>query len=172
MTLYKDVDVRTLLRKGGEPFRLIMAALETLAPGEGLRILSTFEPKPLYRVMSERGFDHAARPLTDGDWEVTFTPSASVPPVAVSRGSEDATDWADPIFHLDLCALEAPEPMVRILRQIDLMEPDEVLFAVLDREPVFLLPELERRGHRWACAADEARTTWRLLVRVGEETVS
>lgn len=171
MTLYKDVDVRPLLRKGGEPFRLIMTALETLSPGEGLRILATFEPKPLYRVMSERGFDHDARPQADGDWEVLFTPTATVPLVAVSRGGEGASDWADPIFHLDLRDLEPPDPMVRILRQIELMEPDEVLFAVLDREPVFLLPELERRGHRWVCAADEAGTTWRLLVRVGEETV-
>jgi hypothetical protein len=58
--------------------------------------------------------------------------------------------------------------MVRILRQIVPMEPGEVLFALLGCEPVLILPELERRGHRWACAADETGSVWRLLVRVGE----
>jgi uncharacterized protein (DUF2249 family) len=172
MTLYKDIDVRTLLRKGGEPFRIIMNALEALAPGEGLRLLATFEPQPLYRVMAERGFDHVAHQQGDGDWEVLFTPVVTPPPVSVSRGGEGASDWGEPVFHLDLADLEPPEPMVRILRQIELMEPGEVLFALLGREPVFLLPELERRGHRWVCAADETGVAWRLLVQVGEETAS
>lgn len=43
-----------------------------------------------------------------------------------------------------------PEPMVRILEAIAAMPPGEVLFALLDREPMFLFPELAQRGHEWA----------------------
>lgn len=168
MTRFEDVDVRTMLRKGGEPFRVIMEAVERLAPGDGLRLLATFEPQPLYKVMAERGFDHVARRLPEGDWEVIFTPVGAAALVSVSRGGEDASQWAEPIFHLDLTGLEAPEPMARILRQIELMEPGEVLFALLGREPLFLLSELEARGHRWAFAADDSGAVWRLFVRIGD----
>jgi hypothetical protein len=38
MTEYIDVDVRPILRAGGEPFSVIMAALERLDPGQGTRL--------------------------------------------------------------------------------------------------------------------------------------
>ncbi|MCC6776031.1 MAG: DUF2249 domain-containing protein [Hyphomicrobiales bacterium] len=51
-------------------------------------------------------------------------------------------------FHIDVRGLEPPAPMVEILRLID-GEPDAtVVIAHLDREPIFLYPELEDRG--WA----------------------
>jgi hypothetical protein len=51
-------------------------------------------------------------------------------------------------MHLDVRGLEPPEPMVAILRLIDGGEVENVLIAHLDREPVFLYPELDERG--WA----------------------
>jgi hypothetical protein len=51
-------------------------------------------------------------------------------------------------MHLDVRGLEPPEPMVAILRLIDGGEVEDVLIAHLDREPVFLYPELDERG--WA----------------------
>ena len=51
-------------------------------------------------------------------------------------------------MHLDVRGLELPEPMVAILRLIDGGEVENVLIAHLDREPVFLYPELDERG--WA----------------------
>ena len=40
--------------------------------------------------------------------------------------------------------------------------------AVLSREPVFLFPELTRRGHQWAGNFDETGSAYRILVRIGE----
>jgi hypothetical protein len=50
-------------------------------------------------------------------------------------------------LHLDIRGLDPPEPMVEILRTIDGGEVD-VVVAHLDREPIFLYPELDDRG--WA----------------------
>ena len=77
MTDYIDVDVRPILRAGGEPFSVIMAALERLEPGQGLRLYATFKPIPLFAVMADRGFAHSAQALDAGEWEVLFTPAAT-----------------------------------------------------------------------------------------------
>ena len=51
-------------------------------------------------------------------------------------------------LHVDLRGLDPPAPMVQILRIIDEGEIGAVLVAHLDREPVFLYPELDDRGWR------------------------
>jgi hypothetical protein len=55
--------------------------------------------------------------------------------------------WRTPeAVHIDVCGLQPPEPMVAILGMIDRGEVDRVLVAHLDREPIFLYPELDDRG--------------------------
>jgi len=51
-------------------------------------------------------------------------------------------------LHVDVRGLEPPEPMVMILQLIDGGEAGSPLIAHLDREPIFLYPELDDRG--WA----------------------
>ncbi len=53
---------------------------------------------------------------------------------------------ADDALHIDVRGLDPPEPMVTILRAIDSGEADALLIAHLDREPIFLYPELDDRG--------------------------
>ena len=62
-----DVDVRPILRAGGEPFSAIMAALDRLGPAQGIRLYATFKPVPLFRVMADRGFAHSETALEDGE---------------------------------------------------------------------------------------------------------
>lgn len=54
------LDVRPDLRAGGEPFPRNMQAIASLAPGQALRLLATFEPVPLYAVLGRKGFAHRA----------------------------------------------------------------------------------------------------------------
>lgn len=55
--------------------------------------------------------------------------------------------WLTPeATHIDVRGLEPPEPMLAILHTIESSEVDTVLIAHLDREPVFLYPELDDRG--------------------------
>jgi len=67
--------------------------------------------------------------------------------VTCTRPEGESRTWrADDAVHIDVRGLEPPEPMVAILRAIDSGEADTVLVAHLDREPIFLYPELDDRG--------------------------
>ncbi len=56
--------------------------------------------------------------------------------------------------HIDVRGLPPPEPMVAILQLIDSEQAPDVVIAHLDREPIFLYPELDDRG--WSCELIEA----------------
>lgn len=164
-----ELDVRPMLRAGEEPFQAIMDAVSALAPGQSLRLIASFRPVPLFSVMANRGFAASDRALGGGDWEVTFSPVAATDDgegLAIGS-SPSAAFWGVAALELDLCDLEPPEPMVRILEALEGLQPGEVLFALLAREPIFLFPELARREHEWAGNFDAAGTAYRLLVRHG-----
>ena len=167
------LDVRPILRAGGEPFTVIMNAIKNLGSGQALRLLATFEPVPLYGVLAKKGFDHAAREIGGGDWEVLFTPTAAVAdprkgqPVRPAAGGASPSGWPEPSRHLDNRDLEPPEPLVRTLAAVEELQPGEVLSALLCREPVFLLPKLNERGHEWQGWFERDGKTYKLLVRKG-----
>ena len=164
---FATLDVRPILREGGEPFGAIMQSVAALAPGQGLRLLATFEPVPLFKVLGAKGFAHEAHRLGDGDWEVLFTPAAdsTVPTPRGAPGPAAAGAWPAAAATLDNRGLLPPEPMVRILEAMDNLAPGEVLEAINDREPLFLYPELEKRGH--AIRTERHAGGWRLLIRHG-----
>ncbi|MDA9534008.1 MULTISPECIES: DUF2249 domain-containing protein [unclassified Bradyrhizobium] len=167
MTEFIDVDVRPILRAGGEPFSIIMAALERLEPGEGLRLFAPFKPVPLFDVMASKGFAHREAELEGGEWEIRFMPddgsfAAAEPAPAATSDS----DWPEPAVHLDNRDLDPPEPMVRILASVEQLAPGQTLSALLSREPVFLFRELTRRGHQWRGGFTPQRDAYQLTVRV------
>ena len=168
---FVELDVRPILRAGGEPFEAIMGAVSRLGPGQGLRLLATFKPVPLFSVLGARGFVHEAQELAGGDWEVIFRPAEKAasesPSTAAEAASADASDWPAPVQHMDNRDLDPPEPMVRILAATETLKEGEVLSAQLCREPIFLLPELAKRGHAWRGAFEGDGTTYRILVRIG-----
>lgn len=162
---FKELDVRPILAKGGEPFQAIMAAVEGLAPGQGLTLLAPFKPQPLFSVMERKGFLPHVSELEGGDFEVKFMPRATE--VLASENVEDNDEWPEPSRSFDFSDLDPPQPMVRILSELESMSPGEVLFAVLAREPLFLFPELTKRGHKWAGNYDSAGTAFRIMVKRG-----
>ena len=72
------------------------------------------------------------------------------------KGPQEGSQvWRTPeAVHVDVRGLDPPEPMVAILKLIDQGEVDAVLIAHLDREPIFLYPELDDRG--WSHAVLES----------------
>ena len=168
MTHFVEVDVRPVLRDGGEPFEQIMAAVAALQPGQGLRLLATFKPTPLLHVLASKGFSHEAKEIGGGDWEVLFTPDevAWAPEPAGGAAAEDGA-WPAPARFLDNRDLDPPEPMTRILATSAAMSEGEVLAALLCREPLFLFPELAKRGHSWRGAFEPDGTTYKVLVKIG-----
>lgn len=181
------LDVRPILRDGGEPFAEIMKAVAGLTSGQSLKLLATFRPVPLFAVMARNGFDHTEREISDGDWEVVFSPrddtaaatklpeNAPASPPARARqsptdtkpGEADDSQWPAACQTLDNRGLEPPEPMVRTLEVVEGMAVGEVLEIWNDRDPQFLYPELAERGH---LAHREARGAegYRILIRKGE----
>ena len=166
-----ELDVRPILRAGGEPFSAIMQAVDALAPGQSLRLLATFKPVPLFHVLGSRGFESAAREIDNGDWEVIFTPVDTQPGEAglerttATVGAADET-WPTPVTELDNRDLEPPEPMVRTLEGVEALSPGQTLAALLPREPIFLFKELESRGHFWRGAL-EPEGYYRVVIRRG-----
>ncbi len=163
------LDVRPELRAGGEPFPRIMQALASLAPGQALRLLATFEPIPLYGVLGRKGFAHHATRHGAEDWEILFTPAEETtaprsPPAAGRRAGEGA-GWPEPMQSLDNRGLQPPEPMMRILSALENLAPGAVLEAWNDREPLLLYPELEARGA--VIAVSRKAEGVRLLIRRG-----
>lgn len=165
------LDVRPQLARGEEPFSIIMEAVDGLAPGQPLQLIAPFRPVPLFNVMANRGFGVGERQMPDGGWEITFSPIAGA---AVEAGlapgsAPGAAGWPDPVEVLDLTGMMPPEPMVRILEVLESMRAGQVLFATLDREPMFLFPELAMRHHEWAGNFDDEGATYRLLVQRGAQ---
>jgi len=168
MTDPLDLDVRPALARGEEPFAAIMSAVDRLVPGQALRLIAPFRPAPLFTVMANRGFACKDRQRPDGAWEVVFTPEGETQMAGFAPGSAPgAALWPDPAQVLDLTGLMPPEPMVRILETLAAMGPGTVLFALLDREPMFLFPELATRGHEWAGNMAPDGQGYRLLIRCG-----
>ena len=75
-------------------------------------------------------------------------PDASAPKGGLVVAGVRVT-YEDGIPHLDLRALEPPQPAVAILTLIDRPDAGDVVIARLPREPVFLYPELVERGWSW-----------------------
>lgn len=180
----QTLDVRPTLRGGGEPFQEIMQAVAGLGDGQGLRLLATFKPVPLFSVMHKRGFAHSERSLEDGDWEVIFTPvqgattapaafpvtSPAVPPgrraekQAARPGEADTQGWPAPVRMLDNRGLMPPEPMVLTLEALEGLAAGEVLEIWNDRDPLLLYPELAARGHL-AHRTPDGAGGYRVLIR-------
>jgi uncharacterized protein (DUF2249 family) len=57
----------------GEPFGAIVDALEDLPEGETLVLVNSFEPEPLYGVLTDRGFDHETEQVDDEEVRVFIT---------------------------------------------------------------------------------------------------
>lgn len=166
MTEFVDLDVRPILRTGKDPFTVIMAALDELAPGQGLRLYAPFKPVPLFGVMASRGFSHQETELEGGQWEVLFSPAAKEPESPVVAGDTGSDEWPDPVVQLDNRDLDPPEPMVRILAAAEQLTPGQTLSALLAREPIFLFPELAKRGYQWRGGFASEGDTYQLTVRV------
>lgn len=67
----QELDVRDV---DGEPFGHIMDALDDIGESEALRLVNSFEPVPLYGVLTENGYEYDADQVADEEWHVTIRP--------------------------------------------------------------------------------------------------
>jgi uncharacterized protein (DUF2249 family) len=143
----ETLDIRDDLRKGCGPFGKIMAAAAMVEVGDTLRLLAPFEPLPLFSVMKQQGFTHAARQNDDGDWEVSFTRTAEANATAPTEspcGCSSAP--AAQVVEIDTRGMQPPQPLVTILEAAATLPGDAEILARTNRRPMHLYPELESRG--------------------------
>ncbi|MBX8783494.1 DUF2249 domain-containing protein [Ochrobactrum sp. GRS2] len=168
-----ELDVRPVLREGGEPFPLIMQTVSGLQEGQSLRLLATFRPVPLFQVMERKGFSCAAREITGGDWEVIFSPAISeataeeIKPVSLSARTVVPEIWPDPMHYLDYSLPDQKIVTDEILHLLGSIEEGAVVFVLFSAEPRFLLSELENAGHQWVGNFDASGEAYRMMIRSG-----
>lgn len=165
------LDVRPILAAGGQPMQAILAAVGQLVPGQALRLIAPFRPEPLFKMLEKKGFAAEATDQPNGDCEVLFRPRPTEEvPAEPAPEALSPLAWPLPERDLDLTDLDPPEPMTRILTELETMADGAVLFALLSREPVFLYSELTRRGHRWVGKFNATGETYRLMILRGVAT--
>lgn len=66
----QTVDARAI---DGEPFSDIMNAINSLADDEMVLLINSFEPKPLYPVLTRKGYDYDTTQVDDDEWHVAIS---------------------------------------------------------------------------------------------------
>lgn len=139
----RALDVRPILKKGGDPFSLIMKTVGDLATDEALHLIVGFEPTPLYAVLRAQG--RAAHTDRVGDeYHVWFYADARATPEA--RVAAERVPLQPPV-ELDVRGLEPPQPMIVILEKLVALGPGAQLLVRHHREPVLLYEKLALRGY-------------------------
>ncbi len=162
-----ELDVRPILRSGGEPFSVIMDAIARTLPTGAMRLRATFEPVPLFRVLGSQGWAHWVEHGEGDDWivwfyregarpspatheEVCAKKAASVLSTLVREFPEldgrITVDETTCTWTLDVRRMAPPEPMELTLGVLETIPEGIKLVQVNERVPQFLLPFLEERG--------------------------
>lgn len=148
----RRLDVRPMLAAGEGPFAQVMQAAAGVPGGGLLLIEAPFDPQPLRRVLAGRGFSTYGERVGPGYWRIWCRRGdarADREGQAASEGQ--ALTWqSGGALHIDVRGLEAPKPLIAILGLIDGGGHAGHIVVHHDRDPLYLYPELEDRGWRYA----------------------
>jgi len=147
-----DFDVRELLASGKDPLNLILDKIKSVHAGEALKVINTFEPVPLIKMLEKQGFDVYADVISDDLVETYFYKKSDKTTVEAKPKEGAGSGWDevmqrfnDKLLSVDVRELEMPQPMLTILAELDKLPADTALHVYHKRIPVFLLPELTER---------------------------
>lgn len=151
------LDVRPTINAGADPFKEIMGAIKNMKDCETLQLINIFEPTPIIQILQEKGYKSWTKKISDDEYHIFFTKNSKkthqeiVADMPISEGSfeEKLVSFGGNIKEIDVRLLEMPEPMVNILKAIETLPDDYVLFVNHKNIPQFLLPELKTRNYDW-----------------------
>lgn len=151
--LLVELDVRPLIASGRDPLNLIMGKLKRLQPGQVLKIVNSFEPTPLIRMLEKKGFQNYVDVISKDCIETYFYKAGLEGQQSEKEEKPSKKDWeqvlqrfSNTIQEKDVRHLEMPQPMLVILEALDHLPKDTALYVYHKRIPVFLLPELVQRN--------------------------
>lgn len=152
----RELDVRPYLDQDIDPLKEILKLAGSLKKGECIKIINSFEPVPLINLLHDQGFLHQVE-VVEENLVVTWFEKKEEPMVNLSEGHpvsvdkrmfDGILDQFDPekIRCIDVRQLEMPQPMLRIIANLEELAVDELLYVYHKKLPVFLIPELTKRG--------------------------
>jgi len=147
------LDVREMLAGGNDPLKLIQQKVKDLQQGQVLKIINTFEPVPLVKLLERQGFkayvDHVGTDLV----ETYFYKTNSEANPEVAADTTTSGDWEqmlkrfeNRLQNIDVRHLEMPMPMMTVLEALETLPVEKALYVHHKRIPVFLLTELKDRN--------------------------
>ena len=147
------LDVRAMLAGGIDPLKHIQQTVKALLPGQALKIVNTFEPTPLIRLLEKQGFQAYTDFIEKDRTETYFSKAAGAADLSIAVVAEAGDDW-DQVMksyegrlqEIDVRHLEMPGPMISILEALEQLPAHNALYVNHKRIPVYLLSELKDRG--------------------------
>lgn len=145
------LDVRPILAGGQDPLNAIMQSVKMLSDGQKLLLVNSFEPIPLIGILQKKGYTCLVRKVDENLVHTFITPGKS----AINEEAEASLDadfdkvyevFRDNIKEIDVRGLPMPEPMIKILEELENLQNNQALFVYHKKIPHFLLPELKERG--------------------------
>ncbi|MEO6903828.1 MAG: DUF2249 domain-containing protein [Bacteroidia bacterium] len=148
-----DFDVRDLLASGKDPLTLILDKIKMVEAGQVLKIINTFEPVPLIKMLEKKGFVIYTDMISEELVETYFYKQTDKNTVSAEPAANANKGWDEVLIKfngklvtVDVRELEMPQPMLTILAELDKLPDDKALQVYHKRIPVFLLPELADRN--------------------------
>lgn len=155
-TKVHELDARSFLEQSLDPLKDILQITNLMEIGERLKVINSFEPLPLIYLLADKGYLHHTD-VVDEQLVVTWFEKTTAEKVAAEVPDEQADEQElfDRVFYqfpgnkiryVDVRHLEMPQPMLQILDNVEHLNKDELLYVHHKKLPVYLLPELEKKG--------------------------
>jgi len=150
------LDVRPLLASGTDPLKQIQQQVKQLKTGQVLKIINSFEPTPLLKLLEKQGFDTYVDYIDENRVETYFYKPENASAPDLEAAVSTSSDW-DPVLErfegklvlIDVRQLEMPQPMMTILEALEKLPREHALYVHHKRIPVFLLNELKERNFEY-----------------------
>ena len=156
-----EFDVRPILAGNKDPLKEILNKVQQLKDGEYLKIINTFEPIPLIKLLQKKGYQAFTEHLNQ-NLVITYffkmveieTPTRSFLNTLASF-EQTLLKFQENLKVIDVTMMDMPLPMHTILDELTCLGNEQALFVHHKKVPVYLLPHLHDKGYEYLIREEE-----------------
>lgn len=177
-SLVHELDVRPILKSGGEPFSAIMGAISKTNNDGALRLRATFKPTPLFHALGSKGWQNWIEKGEGDDWIIWFYHSKdqnekieiSKAEMKIAHLHKESAELREKLkavgdkWLLDVRRMSPPEPMELTLEVLEKLPKGVTLIQINERIPQFLLPILLERGFKYEIDQKESSEEVHIII--------